>query len=909
MALSYGSSIVRDGLFLHYDFANIKSYPGFGNTVYDISGTGLNTTKGQYRYFTNQNGGELVSQGISGTDPLSIPGIFGNYYTTDLTASIWARFESLAEQDLFYQYSGSLGWLVSVDANKRFYLNGRDGVSSFLISSKSSTILRQGIVYNLVFVKSGNLWRLFINGEEEISNFLGVSTNVNANISLVVGGSQNFPHSLYDYKMYNRALSTAEVKQNYNAVKGRFVSEIDNDLIIDLNPNDVKSYTGSGTSFIDISANSNTALMINGPVFGSDGYTNYWKFDGVNDYATVSSTPTVFEYNRNSFTISCWAWYDVLESPIYKSGLLSKWTVGGGTNNEFLFIVNGSSSTNNYYYMQLDFDDGLNADNGVNSTIHSTSKVNLKFWRLATFTFDNGLMRMYIDGNLETSQITPNSKVRRDTLSSLEIARWFSSFYGSGRRGQIQFYNRALTSTEISKLFNSQRQKYRLLNNSYMKNCVFNFDFGIEGTYDNTGTTVFDLARYNNGTLTNGPTYSFDNRGYIILDGVNDFILVNDDASIRMNSKNFTVSFWFYATGNGASTSNVIISKRTSNGSAPISYGVGWGSADSGTTNYLVGHIGFTDLSNITLNSTIINKNQWYMCTFTWDGTNARLYVNDALNVTTSSSNKTILDDNFAMRIGSYNGSSRFFGGRIANLLIFNKEMNLDEIKSLYTDTINKFTTEEKPVRGLVFDVNVSNPFSYSGASNDTGANLSDISGNGYIGTLSNAPTYNVQNGIKSLQFNGSNNYITYPTSGLPYGATARTMSIWINPSSLSNGWAISYGNATATQSNFIGIFSGVINYGGYSNDLFGPAPSLNTWYHVVGIYDGTTAYMYINGYLYTSLARTWNTVSSTFQIGRQTNGGEYFNGKVGEAQIYNRALSANEVLALYNTTKGAYGF
>ena len=79
MALSYGSSIVRDGLFLHYDFANIKSYPGFGNTVYDISGTGLNTTKGQYRYFTNQNGGELVSQGISGSDSLNISGIFGNY--------------------------------------------------------------------------------------------------------------------------------------------------------------------------------------------------------------------------------------------------------------------------------------------------------------------------------------------------------------------------------------------------------------------------------------------------------------------------------------------------------------------------------------------------------------------------------------------------------------------------------------------------------------------------------------------------------------------------------------------------------------------------------------------------------------------------------------------------------------
>jgi hypothetical protein len=898
MALSYGSSIVRDGLFLHYDFANIKSYPGFGNTVYDISGTGLNTTKGQYRYFTNQNGGELVSQGISGTDPLSISGIFGNYYTTDLTASIWARFESVAEQDLFRQYTGSLGWLVSVDANRRFFVQGRDGVSSFLISSKSSTILRQGIVYNLVFVKSGNLWRLFINGEEEISNFLGVSTNVNSNTSLLVGGSINFPHSLYDYKMYNRALSTAEVKQNYNAVKGRFVSEIDNDLIIDLNPNDVKSYTGSGTSFIDVSANNNTALMINGPVFGSDGYTNYWKFDGVNDYATVSSTPTVFEYNRNSFTISCWAWYDVLESPIFKSGLLSKWSVGGGTNNEFLFIVNGSSSTNNYYYMQLDFDDGLNADNGVNATIVSTSKVNLKFWRLATFTFDNGLMRMYIDGNLEASQITPNSKVKRDTLSSLEIARWFSSIYGSGRRGQIQFYNRALTSTEISNLFNSQRQKYRLLNNSYMKNCVFNFDFGIEGTYDNTGSTVFDLARYNNGTMFNSPTYTFENRGAMVFNGTNQYIQIANNSVFNHTSGYFSFALW-------VNFSNVTGQRCIFTNYAGS---VGWAFQIIGQTI----RVNFSGDGVDIFGTTIIQLNTWYHICVTGSPGSCKLYINglkegDTFTGAVSLSGTTVT-------VGQIAGGN-FFAGKIGLIQIFNAEMSETDVRNHYSETLPRFTTEEKPVRGLVFDVNVSNPFSYSGASNNTGANLSDISGNGYIGTLSNAPTYNVQNGIKSLQFNGTNNYISYPTAGLPYGASARTFCCWLNATGDAPGsfrWAISYGTAANSQSTFIGIQLGTqLVIGGYnpSYDLTGPNISLNVWYHVVGVYDGTTLYMYLNGYLYTSAARAWNTVQGNFQIGRQTNGGEYWNGKVGEAQIYNRALSANEVLALYNTTKGAYGF
>lgn len=895
MALSYGSSIVRDGLFLHYDFANIKSYPGFGNTVYDISGTGLNTTKGQYRYFTNQNGGELVSQGISGTDPLTISGIFGNYYTTDLTASIWARFDRFTSQDIIKQYvSPSLGWLVSVDTNNKLYLNGRDGVSSYFASTKSSTILRQNIIYNIVFVKSGNLWRLFVNGEEEISNFLGVSSNINANDTLQIGTGNGYPHSLYDYKMYNRALSTAEVKQNYNAVKGRFVSEIDNDLIIDLNPNDVRSYSGSGTSFIDISANSNTALMINGPVFGSDGYTNYWKFDGVNDYATVSSTPTVFEYNRNSFTISCWTWFDSLPSPIYKGSLLSKWTVGGGNNNEFLFFANGSSSTDNYYSFWVDLDDGVIPDNSVNTAVSGTSKVNLGFWRLVTATFNNGVIRMFIDGNLEGTTTNPTyTKVKSDTSSSLEIARWFSSLYGAGRRAQIHFYNRALTSTEISNLFNSQRQKYRLLNNSYMKNCVFNFDFGIEGTYDNTGTTVFDLARYNNGTMFNSPTYTFENRGAMVFNGTNQYIQIANNAVFNHTSGYFSFALWVNFSN---VTGQRCIFTNYAGGSSGWSIQLYAGVIDvalSGDGSDIVG-------------TTIIQANVWYHICLTGSPNSYKLYINGLKEGNTFTGSVAL---NGTTVIVGRIATVAYFAGKIGLIQMFNAEMSETDVRNHYNETLPRFTTEEKPVRGLVFDVNVSNPFSYSGASNNTGANLSDISGNGYIGTLSNAPTYNVQNGIKSLQFNGSNNYITYPTSGLPYGASARTMSIWINPSSLSNGWAISYGNATATQSNFIGVFSGVINYGGYSSDVSGPVPSLNTWYHVVGIYDGTTAYMYINGYLYTSLARTWNTVQVSFQIGRQTHGSEYFNGKVGEAQIYNRALSANEVLALYNTTKGAYGF
>jgi hypothetical protein len=45
MALNYGPSIVKDGLVLALNAADVNSYPGSGNTWYDVSGNGNNATK------------------------------------------------------------------------------------------------------------------------------------------------------------------------------------------------------------------------------------------------------------------------------------------------------------------------------------------------------------------------------------------------------------------------------------------------------------------------------------------------------------------------------------------------------------------------------------------------------------------------------------------------------------------------------------------------------------------------------------------------------------------------------------------------------------------------------------------------------------------------------------------------
>jgi hypothetical protein len=87
-----------------------------------------------------------------------------------------------------------------------------------------------------------------------------------------------------------------------------------------------------------------------------------------------------------------------------------------------------------------------------------------------------------------------------------------------------------------------------------------------------------------------------------------------------------------------------------------------------------------------------------------------------------------------------------------------------------------------------------------------------------------------------------------------------------------------------------------------------GPVISSNTWTHVAGTYDGTTARFYVNGTLAGSTTTTFlaNT-TMPLRIGACANEGLagqfFFTGQVDEPSIYNRALSAAEITARYNAT------
>jgi len=200
--------------------------------------------------------------------------------------------------------------------------------------------------------------------------------------------------------------------------------------------------------------------------------------------------------------------------------------------------------------------------------------------------------------------------------------------------------------------------------------------------------------------------------------------------------------------------------------------------------------------------------------------------------------------------------------------------------------------------------------FTTVGSTTFTPLTWADLSGSGNTATLVNGPTYNSANG-GSIVFDGSNDYVPIGTSQFPFGSSAGTLSGWARTNTISAGfgWIVSYGNPGSGQSRFLGILNSTYYFGGFGDDITASGVPLNTWFNMVGVYNGTNASMYINGLLVSGpTAKSWNTVANTAQLGRQTFAGEYWNGNISNVSVYNRALSAAEVAQNYNSNRFRYG-
>jgi hypothetical protein len=214
---------------------------------------------------------------------------------------------------------------------------------------------------------------------------------------------------------------------------------------------------------------------------------------------------------------------------------------------------------------------------------------------------------------------------------------------------------------------------------------------------------------------------------------------------------------------------------------------------------------------------------------------------------------------------------------------------------------------------GLVLYLDAANTRSYPGV----GTTWTDLSRGGNTGTLVNGPTFNSGNG-GSIVFDGVDDFIltTNPTSNVLSNLSSYTVSFWIKINSYGGNGSVLLSSPGSSnlfiqaQSSavYIGILGSTNNFLTLSISM--STLALNTISNMVWVKDSNTAYFYLNSTRYTFPGTAnFNFIGSnnTLNIGKYTSG---FNlpGNIYNTQIYNRALSATEVLQNYNATKTRFG-
>ena len=158
-----------------------------------------------------------------------------------------------------------------------------------------------------------------------------------------------------------------------------------------------------------------------------------------------------------------------------------------------------------------------------------------------------------------------------------------------------------------------------------------------------------------------------------------------------------------------------------------------------------------------------------------------------------------------------------------------------------------------------------------------------------------------------SLNCNGSS-YITTTVTNMPNTRAAKTMCCWVNCSDFSSTvrswlnlvWTTSSASQFGCRSDGL---VGVWDYGG-NYMVSTTAPATNTWFHMAYTCDGNKShYLYINGVLVNSNTNYQQTIAAvtSLQIGGNQ-WGEYLSGYMDDIRIYNRTLTANEILSIYST-------
>lgn len=494
-------------------------------------------------------------------------------------------------------------------------------------------------------------------------------------------------------------------------------------------------------------------------------------------------------------------------------------------------------------------------------------------WVHLVVVHDGNKDKIFLDGILKAEKVVVGSlnsttKPLGIGYNAIDGGNWFD-----GVIDDVEIYNFALTDQAISDLYSSQSQFPGVVTD-------------LVAHYSLNGNGLDDSQYGNDAILEEGAvgTTNRHNWGNNALLGA-----ARAENSIALQSDYTTISFWAKPSSLPAQGEVYLLS----NGGWQERWKI---SLPSHGKPVFTTHATTccSDLDSGDGNA--MQVGEWSHFVMVHDGATDKIYLNGVLaneKPTTGPLNKT----NFPLGIGYDpidNGS--YFDGALDDISIFNRALNETEIAALYDGQKDAPMISSDLVANYTFDNTKNDATEYKNNAFGNAGNTKDRFGKAN----------------KAVSFNGTTSFVEAANSP-QLGSDFTTISFWVNVRSLpSSGevYLLSHGGwqerwKISLPSHGKPVFT--THAATCCNDMdSGDGNSLptNEWKHVVMTHDGTTDRIYFDGLQVNEKEYAGALNKTTYPFGMGYNPidvSNYFDGSLDEVRIYNRALTAQEVLDLYN--------
>ena len=723
---------------------------------------------------------------------------------------------------------------------------------------------------------------------------------------------------------------------SFTVVKDSYPNIVKDGLVLNVDAGSRLSYSGSGTTWNDISGSGNNGTLTNGPTYSSANSGSI-VFDGTNDYVNTPNSASLLAVGNGSFTFA--SWFKLSGTKTWAQNLIRRdnFLVEGGENRRII-AMNITANTN---FVSFGIYDG----GGNNAITSQNLSDGLWHYVVGVRESSTGTNYVYVDGVLKAQAVYNNTQPFNTSNASYAIGNVSSNYTAEpffGNIAQAQIYNRALSAAEILQNYNALLPRYYSIVTSGL---VLNLDAGNPNSYSpprsdqyasslvlavpmngaNNGTTFTDQSAIIKGSGTakaitrNGDTKTltaqskfYGSSGFF--DGTGDYLSIPDDADFDLGTSNFTIEGFVYVTATSGSQQTFIAKGTGANFQASYHIALTAG----GTWVYYLSGNGSTwsIASAITIGTNALNT--WQHIALVRNGSTFTPYLNGVAGTPTTSST-ALFDSNKIFSVGADDPGNQLLFGYLQDLRIYKG--------------VAKYTTNFKPpsissgvtissASGGVPILNTTDD--YGTVNGSSGTTWTDISGNGNTGTLTNGPTYNGAN-YGSIVFDGVDDYVSKSSWTNPPTNTL-TIGCWVKFSdNVTDRYVLSFGKDIGGATGGLALFAYGFNVvsdvlifefgSGIGRVSSGIIPSLNIWYYLTVTADATNTKFYLNGELKNTSSQGSGAITSlpTLSIGSYVNGvgtpGTYFHsGNIAQVSVYNTALTAAEVLQNYNATKWRYG-